>query len=253
MLVRRLGARGARRVYDVGVGEGTPLVTLARHGFEVAGCDIAPAMVEVARRRLAQAGLPADCVRCADIEERATLGEAGGDFDAVIAVGVLPHVRDDRLFLDNVRSLARPGGSVFIEFRNKLFALFTLNRYTKEFVLDDLLAGVDDGVKRAVAAELDARLATDLPVPRLATASGAPGYDRTLAKFHNPFELPAVLEAAGLVDASIHWYHYHPAPPLLEAALGPAFREAALRLEEQPSGWRGYFLCSAGVVEATVA
>ena len=253
MLVRRLGALGARRVYEVGVGEGTPLVTLARAGFEVAGCDIAPAMVDIARRRLLEAGLPAERVRCADAEDRASLGDHAHDFDAVIAAGVLPHVRDDQQFLDNVRSLLRPGGTAFIEFRNKLFALFTLNRYTKEFVLDDLLGDVDAEIKRTVAEELDTRLATECPAPRLTTAGGAPGYDLTVAKFHNPFELLPVIEGAGFSHPRIHWYHYHPAPPWLEPRLGGAFREAALRLEQGPSSWRGYFLCSAGVVEATAA
>src|SRR5258705_12629324 len=40
ILVRRLAALGAKRVYEVGVGEGTPLVSMAKLGMDVAGCDI---------------------------------------------------------------------------------------------------------------------------------------------------------------------------------------------------------------------
>jgi hypothetical protein len=37
---------------------------------------------------------------------------------------------------------------------------------------------------------------------------------------------------------------------MLEKSIGAAFRKEAMKLEHEPSGWRGYFLCSAGVVEA---
>ena len=40
----------------------------------------------------------------------------------------------------------------------------------------------------------------------------------------------------------IHWYHFHPAPPMLEKTIGPAFREAAMAMEYDQS-WRGMFLC----------
>jgi hypothetical protein len=36
---------------------------------------------------------------------------------------------------------------------------------------------------------------------------------------------------------------------MVESALGAKFRDAAIALEHEGS-WRGYFLCSAGVVEA---
>jgi hypothetical protein len=53
----------------------------------------------------------------------------------------------------------------------------------------------------------------------------------------------------GYRNPEIHWYHYHPAPPMLENPLGAAFRQAAFELEHEGS-WRGWFLCSAGVIEA---
>jgi hypothetical protein len=37
---------------------------------------------------------------------------------------------------------------------------------------------------------------------------------------------------------------------MLETTIGAAFRREALALEGQQSHWRGFFLCSAGVVEA---
>jgi 2-polyprenyl-3-methyl-5-hydroxy-6-metoxy-1,4-benzoquinol methylase len=254
ILVNRLARLRARRVYEVGVGEGTPLLTLAHMGIDVAGCDISEAMVERAKTQLLEAGLSPSAVSWGDIEDSTTFAHhlREGPFDAVIAAGVLPHVANDALFLENVGMLLRPGGTALVEFRNALFSLFTFNRKTREFILDDLLQGVDPLVRGVVAEELESRLAMDQPAPRTTLGDhGAPGYDAIPARFHNPFELLDEVQRRGFTDARIHWYHYHPAPPLLEPRLGPAFRKAAFALEHDPRDWRGHFLCSAGVVEAT--
>jgi len=252
ILVQRLSALRLKSVYEVGVGEGTPLATIASMGFRVAGCDIADAMVKKARANFKSRGLTENLIQWGDVQDAATLaGQLGdGAFDAVIAAGVLPHVANDQLALRNMGMLIRDGGHLFVEFRNKLFSLFTFNRYTKEFILDDLLRDVAPEVKASVAQELDKRVALDLPPVRNIAADGsAPGYDAILSKFHNPFELTEVVERCGFKDVRIHWYHYHPAPPMLEGKIGTAFRKAAMAMEHEGS-WRGNFLCSAGVIEA---
>lgn len=251
ILMRQLARAGLKSVYEVGVGEGTPLARLAATGLKVAGCDIAKAMVKLARESFARDKLDPESIQWGDIEDPATLSGQlkDGPYDALIAAGVLPHMRDDGAFLDNIAMFVRPGGRVFVEFRNKLFSLFTLNRFTKEFLLDDLLRDVAPAVKQAVSLELDRRLAMDSPPLRAELPEGSPGYDAILSKFHNPFELLDLFAAKGYRDAAIHWYHYHPAPPWLEGSIGAAFRESAMALEHEQT-WRGWFLCSAGVVEA---
>lgn len=252
ILTTRLAQLGLNSVYEVGVGEGTPLATMAAMGFRVAGCDIAQSMVTAARTNFEKRGLDSSVLQWGDIEDSTTIANQlkEGAFDAVVAAGVLPHVRNDQLFLKNIGMFVRSGGKIFIEFRNKLFSLLTFNRYTKDFILEDLLNNVPLDVKEVVAMELDKRLATDLPRIRKATVGGdAPSYDAIQAKFHNPFELMELFQSCGYSSPRLHWYHYHPAPPMLEPVLGSKFREAAMALEHEGS-WRGYFLCSAGVVEA---
>jgi 2-polyprenyl-3-methyl-5-hydroxy-6-metoxy-1,4-benzoquinol methylase len=252
ILVQRLSALRLNSVYEVGVGEGTPLATMASMGFRVAGCDIAEAMVTKAKATFTARSLSPDLIQWGDIQDSTTLANqlVSGAFDAVVAAGVLPHIANDRLVLANMGMLIRDGGRLFVEFRNKLFSLFTLNRYTKEFILDDLLRDVPPDVKAVVAQELDKRVAVDLPKMRLVSDDGStPGYDAILSKFHNPFELTELVERSGFKDVRIHWYHYHPAPPMLEGKIGTGFRKAAMALEHEGS-WRGYFLCSAGVIEA---
>jgi 2-polyprenyl-3-methyl-5-hydroxy-6-metoxy-1,4-benzoquinol methylase len=251
ILIQRLSSLRLESVYEVGVGEATPLATMASMGFRVAGCDIAESMVAKAQENFKSRGLDPSVIQWGDIQDSITLANRRGvqAFDAVIAAGVLPHISNDSLALQNMRMLVRDGGRIFVEFRNQLFSLFTFNRYTKEFILDELLRDVPVEIKNEVGQEIDRRVAIDLPPPRIVEQGGAPGYDAILSKFHNPFELTELVASSGFKDVQIHWYHYHPAPPMLEGKIGHAFRKAAIALEHEGS-WRGYFLCSAGVIEA---
>jgi len=254
-LVSRLSDLNAKRVYEVGTGEGSPLVTIAKMGFDVAGCDISENMVSETQKKLVNMGLSQDQCRLGDIESFDSISsqKSGGDFDVAFAFGVLPHVNDDLLTLQNMRKLLTSDGRVFVEFRNKVFSLFTFNRLTKKFIIEDILSGVDASVRDAVSEDLDKRLAMDQPVSRDTIADGQPGYDAIVANYHNPFEIPDLFEKAGFKNPRIHWYHYHPAPPMLEKNMKKEFRSAGIEMEGNTSDWRGYFLCSAGVVEAEVA
>jgi len=253
LLLNSFIEKGVKRVIEVGVGEGTPLATLAGAGIDVWGFDISEKMVERSRETVEKLGISRERIFWGDVEDPITYAHSlrEGQFDGLMAMGVMPHIANDDMVLRNMSAMVRPGGSVFIEFRNKLFSLFTFNRYTYEFVMDDLLTGVAPAVRDVVSEELKARVRMDVPPVRATTDSGTgPGYDVILSRFHNPFEAPELFERHGFTDIKLHWYHYHPAMPVLESQIGEQFRKEAFRLEHEPSGWKGYFLCSAYVVEA---
>lgn len=262
LLLRSFLDNRVERVVEVGVGEGTPLITLARTGVDVAGFDISRAMVSKARENLKKNGLDEDSVIWADVQDPITYSPLllKGRFDALLAMGVMPHVVNDEFVLRNMKSMVKPGGRVFIEFRNKLFSLFTFNRLTLEFILDDLLQGVNQKLRDAVERDLKNRLEMSRPSLNLRGESAnlisgsadGPGYDSILSKFHNPFEVIDLFAKCGFVDARLLWYHYHPAMPHVEESDRQLFRDEALNLEHETSGWRGMFLCSAFVVEASV-
>jgi hypothetical protein len=48
----------------------------------------------------------------------------------------------------------------------------------------------------------------------------------------------------------IHFYHYHSLPPVFEKKYPKFFRKSSQMLEK-PDSWKGYFLSSAFVVEAS--
>ena len=78
------------------------------------------------------------------------------------------------------------------------------------------------------------------------------GYDSILSKFHNPFEVVELFKELKFQDPKLLWYHYHPSVPYLESKNKKDFRHQGIKYEHENSGWRGMFLCSAFVVEATI-
>lgn len=254
-LVKSFGESKLDRVIEIGVGDGTPLAALARLGIDVWGFDLTSEMVNRARETLKKENVPESQIFLADIEDAnsylSCLPQGCSDFDGVVAMGVMPHVVDDALALRNTLNLVKPGGRIFIEFRNKLFSLFTFNRKTVEFVLEDLLKFSSPRSRDLVAQDLNNRLRVDMPpVRERVKDSGAPGYDVIPAKFHNPFEMADEIRDLGFKDIDFYWYHYHPSMPFLEDRYPQEYRDEALALEHEDMGWRGYFLASAFVIEA---
>jgi len=255
LLLNSFVENGIKSVIEVGVGEGTPLLTLAKAGMEIAGFDISKEMVEKSKRTLDAHSISSEKIIWGDVRDSITLSPllADGQYDGLVAMGVMPHVENDIQVLRNMRSMVKPGGKVFIEFRNKLFSLFSFNRLTYEFIMDDLLSDVSDEMKNVVSIELKKKLEMLLPQARLQhfNDESAPGYEAILSKFHNPFEVKSMFEAEGFGEVNLLWYHYHPAPPYLESINSQLYRDESVKLEHESSGWKGLFLCSAFVIEAT--
>ncbi len=225
----RVAALGLRSVYELGIGDGSPLAALGDKGLDPSR------------------------LTWGDIQDRATLEAAisTGPYDGVMALGVLPHVRDEAAVIDNMSAFLAPGGTMFLQFRNSLLSLYSFNRLTMEFILDELIVDAPAEIKEVVRAGLEPRLAMDKPPKREWDVNG-PAYDEILAKFHNPFELAELVRAHGFRDVRYHWYNYHVTPPMLAGSAGQAFRVAGFAMEPRDD-WRGMFLCSAGVIEATKA
>ena len=251
-LVRRiLIDAGVTSLYEHGVGDATPLVTIAGDGIRVAGNDVSPEMVKFARANMTEHGLDPESINLLDVQSHEAIDterKRAGSFEAVMALGVIPHVEDDRWFVDSMDKFLEPGGRLLLQFRNSMFSMFTFNRLTKEFVMDELLPEVPESIREIVSADLDQRLAVDKPPKR--TRPTGDGYDEILSKFHNPFELSEIVKSFGYKELQFHWYNYHPAYPMLAGSIDPkVYRQAQMDLEGDTS-WRGMFLCSAGLIEA---
>ena len=251
LVQRLLAGFGSTSVYELGVGDASPLSTIGASGIRVAGNDVSSEMVKVARSNMEAHGLDGALITWLDAQDSEALAAERalrGEFDSVMALGVIPHVSDDVAFIQGMDSFLRPGGQLILQFRNSMFSMFTFNRLTREFILDELLVNVPDAMRQAVARDLDNRLAVDKPPVR--TRPTGDGYDEILSRFHNPFELAELVRAQGFSDLKFHWYNYHPTYPMIADQFDAReYREAQVALEHEDT-WRGMFLCSAGVIEA---
>jgi 2-polyprenyl-3-methyl-5-hydroxy-6-metoxy-1,4-benzoquinol methylase len=254
LLLKRLKETGAMRVLDAGCGEGTPLLKMSELGIAIRGFDFTEEMIDEAKSLFERSALNPEWLKIADVENFESFSSLmeGEPFDAAVCFGVMPHVSNVEHALANLRKSVKQGGRTYVEFRNPLFDLITMNRFTRSFITEELLFDVPENIRETTTEYLESVLAMDKPRLRESSEAGKPGYDAIQAKRHNPLTVGSLFTVAGFINPQIHWYHFHPTLPLLEGdtVASESFRKAAFKMEENPGDWRGHFLCSAYVVEA---
>ncbi len=114
----------ARKVLDLGCGDGLTLAFLAEQGYEVTGIDYSKVGVENAKRRLAEKGKKARIV-VEDIYK--TLPFKDGEFDAVISYQVINHNRivEIRKLLKEVRRILKKDGLFSVKVADSSTYAFT--------------------------------------------------------------------------------------------------------------------------------
>ncbi len=109
LVCRKLGLRAGMRLLDVGCGWGSLLVHAARHhGVEGVGVTISREQLDLARRRIADAGL-ADRL---EIRQQDYRDITDGPFDAISSIGMVEHVGRELLpvYFRELFRLLRPAG-----------------------------------------------------------------------------------------------------------------------------------------------
>lgn len=115
------GADAPLRVLDVGCAGGRNADWLARHGHDLWAFDAAATMIDATRERVARRLGPEEArrrVRQAEIEDPAAWAPDGrGDFDLVLALGVLQDLPSEATFRSAIDRIVRalvPGGRVLV-------------------------------------------------------------------------------------------------------------------------------------------
>lgn len=102
---------------EVGSGAGLLTAELARRGLRVTSTDASSGMVDLTAEHVQRAGLQdAVSVRAADVHE---LPFTTGEFDIVIALGVLPWVHDARRAVTEMARVVRAGGVLVLSADNR--------------------------------------------------------------------------------------------------------------------------------------
>jgi ubiquinone/menaquinone biosynthesis C-methylase UbiE len=116
----------AATVLDIGGGPGRYTIWLAEQGHRVTLADLSPALLEIARREVATAGVEDHIDAIIEADARDLSRWADGTFDAVLALGPfyhLPEPHDRERAAAELARVLRPGGLAFIALMPRLMFL----------------------------------------------------------------------------------------------------------------------------------
>jgi 2-polyprenyl-3-methyl-5-hydroxy-6-metoxy-1,4-benzoquinol methylase len=94
------------RVLEFGCGTGSTALEHAPHVAHIEATDVSAAMIEIGRRKAAEAGIDNVSFRQSGVEEF----EADGSYDMVLALNLVHLLPDRAAALEKIQSLLKPGG-----------------------------------------------------------------------------------------------------------------------------------------------
>ena len=120
------GYRG-RTVLEVGCGAGVDLARFAKGGAVVAGVDIAPSAIALARSNFEQQGLHGHF----EVADGEHLPYPDNAFDCVYAHGVVQYTAHPQRLVDECRRIVKPGGTAIFQVYNRVSWLNALSKLMK--------------------------------------------------------------------------------------------------------------------------
>src|SRR5207248_7305894 len=138
------------RILDIGCGGGILCEPLARLGASVVGADPAEKNITAAKLHAEQGELAID-YRATTAE---ALADAGERFDIVLAMEVVEHVTDVKLFVARCAEMVQPGGLMIAATINRTLKSFALAIVGAEYVMRWLPRGTHQWDKFVTPDEL---------------------------------------------------------------------------------------------------
>jgi 2-polyprenyl-3-methyl-5-hydroxy-6-metoxy-1,4-benzoquinol methylase len=110
--IRELALRPNARILEVGCGAGLVTIALARKGHTVDALDATPVMLHITRNDAIEQGVQ-DRIRILSGDVHA-LPFKERTFDLVIAIGVIPWLHSERMALQEMQRVLKPGGYLLV-------------------------------------------------------------------------------------------------------------------------------------------
>jgi len=211
------GRKKTKYVLDVGSGVGDLVCEMAKRGVRATGIDIAGGMVDLAHRRASDERLDLAEFITTDYFDWHVDDES---YDMIVANGFIEYIsyeqRDD--FFKDVWRVLKPGGSLVVSSRNRLFNLKSANDYTRgelrggqvEKLLREEIAIVSsesiDELRRVRAAELQPEN----------TRHSNTGIGVNTRYQYTPVQLLKLLEKIGYQAKDISPIHIHVGSPMFK-------------------------------------
>lgn len=243
-------------IIDLGCGDGELVRNILGKGFRnVRGIDNSERMIAVAKQILKKKMSQIDANRIFSIDDVDSL-KRDKTFDFVTGMGIIEYLLDIRAFFLRLTQILKPGGYAFIESKNKLFNLFSANKYTYKSDMMELVRKSDD-VKRfspvrdkkeieKIAIKTFISIGNNLKNIKSGGNYKKPEFEKYpfYLPQYSPQEIEALCKKYNLKLKYVIYYHPHPFPPKFEGDFPKTFNRIALSME--PLGYTplGAVLCS---------
>ncbi len=241
-----LAALKPKRLLDAGCGSGVPLTNFLNAKYNAYGFDLSPDMVLQAKQNVKAAGHDESRVFHGDLDDFSP--PSSQKFDAIAALGAVYYTPDTLATLRNLKSHLTEKGDLIFSLRNELFSLFSLNKYSVEYLTESIypIRGLSTELRKSVEEFLSNKFA-DADVAQLFKNVD----ERQIrSQLHNPLTVATeLLDPIGMELVDIYYYHFHALPPIFEHSHPKEFRKLSATYES-PSDWRGLFMASCFVVHA---
>lgn len=143
-------------ILDIGCGAGLLSEPLARLGARMTSVDPSKPNIDTAKDHAERGGLSID-YRCTAAED---LRAEGAQFDVVLTMEVVEHVRDARHFLQVAAQMVKPGGMLFAATLNRTWKSYAFGIVGAEYVLGWVPRGTHSWDRFVTPQELAAALRT---------------------------------------------------------------------------------------------
>ncbi|WP_406700182.1 class I SAM-dependent methyltransferase [Singulisphaera sp. Ch08] len=222
-----------RSALDVGSGTGDLVCAIARLGISATGIDFADEMIRLGRQQAEQNRLVQADFHCGSIFDFDLTTKR---YDLISANGFIEYITPAQLeqFLDLAQRALKPGGSLVLGSRNRLFNMVSINAFT----LEELTAGAADlllreAVALAGGASLDELAESDtVRLQDTETTHPYTGVGVSTRFQYTPVQLMKLVIASGLCVEQIYPVHIHGVPPAFKQQQPEVHVAIANRLQE---------------------
>jgi len=198
---------------DVGCGTGQLAIEASTNGWKSLGLDFAEDMIEIARKNNANVSASAEFI-CDSVFNF----KSDQRFDVISAQGFIEYISLEQLdeFLQLLKSICNPVGSIAIGSRNRLFNVHSMNQFT---IMEKEMGTLDSLIEEAVAFHTSESQAEAIQCIRNLNAEYVQPDTHPLTGIgvdtryqFTPSDLASKLERAGFSVTSVFPVHFHPFP-----------------------------------------
>ncbi len=235
-------------VFDCGCGTGAALKRLndALKPENIYASDFSDEMLEAASKKIKQYNIKNAKIIKWDITR--PIEHAGMECaDCITLFSVLPYVEEEEKFFRQLPRLLKKDGILIATYPNKLFDLFSLNSFTKIFILEEIVAPfVSSDLLEELYKKMEGILDNEPSFPE-----GSAYMRNTFFRRENPLEISQKLNRFGIEVDEIKFMHYHSVPPVIERIFDRKKVESVNRMIERDldfTHWTQYFTNSTFMV-----